>query len=156
MGSNSQAFKEWALHEDLTFTRSIDQHFDKRNGSNTNYDVGIDADDYLQSLLTAPNKEPLLPALGGLPFTLKKRVDEDIEGFKQASINPVFVFNGLDLACNDRTSIFRDSRKVAGTLSEAWRIYDEGKGDEAVAAFGQVCEYSAATVLQIFYHPDTQ
>lgn len=133
MGSNALAFKEWAVNEGITASGPIEQ---LRNRT-----VGIDAEDYLQSLLTAGNREPLLPALGGLPFTLKTRVDQDLDAFAEAEVVPVFVFNGLDLACHDTASVLTESRKASTTLTDAWNIYDQGKGEEAVSMFSKACEY---------------
>lgn len=133
MGSNALAFKNWAVNENVITTTPVEHFKGKR--------IGIDADDYLQSLLVSGNREPLLPAHGGQPFTLQKRVDEDLEGFQAAGIEPIFVFNGLDAACRDRTSILNDSRRASAVLNEAWQIYDQGKGEEAVANFGKACKY---------------
>ncbi|KAI7297485.1 hypothetical protein KC315_g18441, partial [Hortaea werneckii] len=54
--------------------------------------LAIDAEDYLHTLLTNPQtREPLLPALSGLPFALQKHVDESLQGFKDAGIDVVWV-----------------------------------------------------------------
>ncbi|KAK3703429.1 hypothetical protein LTR37_014419 [Vermiconidia calcicola] len=135
MGSNALAFKNWAVSENVVVTSPLEQFRDRR--------IGIDAEDYLHSLLFAGNREPLLPALGGQPFTLKKRVGEDLEGFRAAGIEPVFVFNGLDLACKDRISILNEGKKASTILNDAWNIYDQGKGEEAVNAFGRACIYKS-------------
>ena len=133
MGSNALAFKDWASSEDCVASAPVDQL--------RNVHVGIDAEDYLHSLLVTGSREPLLPALGGLPFSLKKRVDDDLLGFRDAGIEPLFVFNGLDLACKDRASILRESRKASGILESAWSTYDEGKGEAAVSLFGKACKF---------------
>ena len=129
----SVVFKEWATAENIAQACQIDQF---RAAC-----VGIDAEDYIHSLLISnPNREPLSPALGGLPFTLFKRVDEDLEGFREAGIEVIFVFNGLELACRDRASALRESRKAANVLSEAWTTYDNAEGEKAVSMFGRACE----------------
>jgi hypothetical protein len=87
--------------------------------------------------------EPLLPAHGGNGFTIKKRVDEDIARFRDAGIEPWFVFNGLDLASRDRASILNESRKAAKDLDAAWAIYDSGDGERAVQSFGRACKLGA-------------
>lgn len=132
MTSGGLAFKAWALTENVTTTSPTEQFRDKR--------IGIDAEDYLHSLLITGAREPLFPALGGRPFGLYRRVDVDIEGYRSAGIEPVFIFNGLDLACRDRTVILNESRKASNTLNEAWTIYDQGKGEEAVQQFGRACK----------------
>lgn len=131
MGSNALAFKEWAVRERLVYIHPVASFSAKV--------IGIDAEDYLRSLLITGNREPLLPALGGRPFCLWNRLDEDLEGYKANNIKPIFVFNGLDLACRSQASILDDSQKNSETLSKAWQIYDQGKGEEAVITFGKAC-----------------
>nr|OQO27427.1 hypothetical protein B0A51_07878 [Rachicladosporium sp. CCFEE 5018] len=141
MGLHTLAFKEWATHDGVTVSGKIDQLREKR--------VAIDAEDWLNTLLTAQTtREPLLPALGGLPFALKKHVNEHLEGFRNAGITPTFVFNGLDLACRDRAMIAKESRIAAASLDEAWRLYGESKADDAVAEFGKSCTYGTYHILR--------
>jgi len=81
-------FVEWAKAEGLETLGGIEQFKGAR--------VAIDAEDYLHSILTNPStREPLLPALGGLPFALQKNVDDDLKNFAEAGVIPIFVFNGL-------------------------------------------------------------
>lgn len=126
-------FKEWAHNTGALFSSDISEL--------EGVTVGIDAEEYLAGLLISEQREPLLPALGGLPFSLRDRVDQDIEHFSDAGIRPMFVFNGLDLACKDRASILRSSLRATENLESAWSIYDSGKGDEAVKAFGRACRF---------------
>lgn len=133
MGSNALAFKTWATNEKVVNNSPTEQFRNAR--------VGIDAEDYLHSLLITGNREPLLPALGGKPFCLWRRVDDDLEGYKAAGIEPWFVFNGLDLACRDRVSLQNESTKASHFLNEAWSIYDQGRGEDAVITFGKACMY---------------
>ncbi|KAK5133335.1 hypothetical protein LTR08_007860 [Meristemomyces frigidus] len=140
------AFTNWARAEGLESVATLD-HFAPCH-------IAIDAEDYLNNLLTTTaTREPLLPALGGLPFALQKHVDEDLASFKQAGITPLFVFNGLDVASRDRAMIGREAKKAAATLGEAWSIYDQGKGDEAVVAFGKACTYKTYHIVRwLQYH----
>ena len=143
MATDGLAFKQWAVNENVALSSSIEQIRDSR--------LGIDGEDYVHSLLiSTPNREPLLPALGGLPFTLHKRIDEDLQGFGEAGIDPIFVFNGLDLACRDRASVLRESRKAANILGDAWSTYDNAKGEEAVNMFGRACKFLKPRSLSIF------
>ncbi|KAI6912685.1 hypothetical protein D0869_08702 [Hortaea werneckii] len=110
--------------------------------------LAIDAEDYLHTLLTNPQtREPLLPALGGLPFALQKHVDESLQGFKDAGIDVVWVFNGLQSESQSGEAV-DEWRKASEGLSHAWRVYDEGKGDEAVVAFGKSCTYKTAHITR--------
>ena len=134
MGSNSLAFKTW-LKDEVNYIVTPLEPF---NGKT----IGIDAEDYLYSLLSPGGQapEPLLPAHGGNGFTIMKRIDEDLVRFRDAGITPWFVFNGLDLASRDRASILHESRKATTTLNDAWQVYDRGEGEGAVAGFGKACE----------------
>lgn len=134
MGSNSLAFKTW-LKEELVFFHQPLEAFRNRT-------IGIDAEDYLHSILQPGQQapEPLLPAHGGNGFTIKKRVDEDLARFREAGIRPWFVFPGLDLPSRDRSTIFGESQKAAKALDAAWGIYDEGNGEGAVQSFGRACK----------------
>lgn len=129
MSAHSLAFKDW-----VPYWGSGIAEF-------RGHSLGIDAEEYLAGLLISQNREPLLPALGGLPFSLKQRVDEDLQRFSDAGIRLTFVFNGLDHACRDRANILKASLRATETLESAWRIYDAGKGDEAVTAFGKACKF---------------
>ena len=133
MGSHSLAFKAWVKDEVIYCETPIDRF--------NNMTIGIDAEDYLHSILSPGNQapEPLLPAHGGNGFTIKKRIDEDLERLRGAGIRPWFVFNGLDLASKDRASVLNESRKATTILDEAWTIYDKGEGENAVIAFGKAC-----------------
>lgn len=133
MGSESLAFKEWAKSEGLLQSFPIDEGCRDK-------ELGIEAEDYLNTLLTnSQTREPLLPALGGLPFALKEHIDKDLDHFRQSGIIPTFVFNGLELGCRDRKTISKESQKAAQILDQAWSVYDQGRGDDAVVAFGKAC-----------------
>lgn len=133
MGPESLAFKDWAKSEGLLDSFPIDEGCKGK-------EIGIEAEDYLNSLLTnSQTREPLLPALGGLPFALKEHIDKDLDNFRHAGIIPTFVFNGLELGCRDRKTISKESQKAVQILDEAWRVYDQGRGDDAVIAFGKAC-----------------
>ena len=107
----SAAFKEWARSEGVVVSTSLGE-FDGTV-------VGFDAEDYLNTLLTNPQtREPLLPALGGLPFALEQHVNNDLENMKKAGIKPIFFFNGLEVACRDRKSIAKEGQKAVSVLEE--------------------------------------
>jgi len=48
----------------------------------------------------------------------------------------------VDVACKDRATISRECRKALKILDDAWSAYDNGRGEDAVTAFGKVCEYA--------------
>jgi hypothetical protein len=125
-------FRDWAQEESVLRFTKLDQFRGKR--------IAFDAEHYLHSLLTdAATKEPLLPALGGLPFAIRLNIDRDLKRYQTAGIAPTFVFNGLDVASRDRSAIASESKKAASTLAEAWSTYDQGNGDKAVGTFAHAC-----------------
>ncbi|TKA73403.1 hypothetical protein B0A55_04286 [Friedmanniomyces simplex] len=140
------AFKEWAQSESLEYNGKIEQ-FRKSC-------IAFDAEDYLDTLLTAAlSREPLLPALGGLPFALQKHVDDDLQRFRDAEIKPVFVFNGLQAASKDGAMVAREAKRAAKVLDDAWSIYDQGRGEDAVNAFGKACTYKTDHISRwLFAH----
>ncbi|KJX95519.1 xpg i-region protein [Zymoseptoria brevis] len=145
MSAESLAFKEWARAEGLVLSGDVAE-FDGAT-------IGFDAEDYLNSLLNnVSTREPLLPALGGLPFALQQHVDSDLSSLEDAGIKSIFMFNGLDIACHDRKSIMRESQKATKTLNEAWSVYDQGRGDDAVVAFGRACTYRTSHILRYLFH----
>ena len=130
MASN---FRQWLKDEVVYLVSPLDRFENKT--------IGIDAEEYLHSMLTPPEPpEPLLPAHGGNGFTIKKRIDEDLERFRENGIKPWFVFNGLDVANKNVASVMNEGRKAAAVLEEAWKIYDRGQGEDAVVCFGRVCK----------------
>lgn len=132
--AESLAFREWAKQEGLVQTVPIEQFNDAV--------IGYDAEDFVNILLSTEGREPLLPALGGLPFTLKTHIDRELENIKKyTKKTPLFMFNGVDLALHDRKTISKESEKAVRILDEAWRVYDNGDGDAAVRAFEKACKY---------------
>lgn len=133
MAAHAVAFKEWANSDGVSVSSPIEQ----LKGTL----IAIDAEDYVNSILVSSQREPLLPALGGLPFGLHKRIRDDLRRFREAEVDLVFVFSGMDLACRDRASIFRESRRAERALSEAWSTYDDGRSGPAVEAFGRTSKF---------------
>ncbi|QIW94828.1 hypothetical protein AMS68_000346 [Peltaster fructicola] len=133
------AFHEWATEQKLTRSSSLNE----LRGAQ----VAVDADDYVNRLLTdSVTREPLLPALGGLPMGIKKHVNSHLEIFREFDITPRFVFNGLDIAIKDRGTTSREARKVADSLNEAWTLYGQSRADAAVEEFGKSCTYRTSGV----------
>jgi len=99
--------------------------------------VGVEAADYLsQRILNhARAKEPLVPALGGLPLALKQHIEEDLESFQKADIEPWFVFSGLDITKQD--SPFGQKTDEAAVNANAWNLYDSHQAEASVAKFGE-------------------
>jgi hypothetical protein len=97
--------------------------------------LGIEADHYLQKLLTTtPSKEPLVVALGGFPFNLRNTVEADIDDLRKAGIKPIFVFKGFKTVPIEAPFTVND--EGLAQRSRAWELYDRGLANEAVEAFG--------------------
>ncbi|KAH7083840.1 PIN domain-like protein [Paraphoma chrysanthemicola] len=99
--------------------------------------VGIEAADYLANrILNHPRaKEPLVPALGGLPLALQHHIEDDLDAFKAAGIEPRFVFSGLDITKQDDP--FRQKQEEAAVNANAWNLYDSHQAEASVAKFGE-------------------
>ncbi|KAK9432702.1 temperature dependent protein affecting M2 dsRNA replication-domain-containing protein [Lipomyces doorenjongii] len=99
--------------------------------------LGIDAEYFFLQQLSPPGKkEPLLHALGGLPFSLKSCLEAFLHGLKGAGIKPVFVFKGIQLYRNERPFARPDLRQQK--RAEAWEAYDKAKGETAVNIFNEI------------------
>lgn len=104
----------------------------ERGGIDTlrNATVGFDAADFIDRLesysvpIPQPIKEALVPALGGLPFGLKKPLRIALKAFADAGITPFFVFDGLDLdSFETRENLFAQTSLAATQREEAWEFY---------------------------------
>lgn len=126
-------FKEWASKKNLIQKSKISD-FDTAT-------IGFDAEAYINNLLSNTNtREPLLPALGGLPFALTQHIDAELARLREANITPWFVFNGIEMAPRDRKTLLKEGQKAVKVLETAWEVYDQGRGDDAVANFGKICK----------------
>ncbi|KAF3037246.1 hypothetical protein E8E12_006634 [Didymella heteroderae] len=99
--------------------------------------VAIEAAHYLQHrILSHPRaREPLVPALGGLPLGMKQWIEEDLNTFESLQIEPWFVFSGLDIARPDDP--FQQKQREAGVNTLAWNLYDSNQAEASVAKFGE-------------------
>ncbi|KAF9700807.1 hypothetical protein EKO04_002054 [Ascochyta lentis] len=99
--------------------------------------VAIEAAHYLQHrILSHPRaREPLVPALGGLPLGMKQYIEEDLNTFESLQIEPWFVFSGLDITKSDDP--FQQKQREAGVNTVAWNLYDSNQAEASVAKFGE-------------------
>lgn len=99
--------------------------------------VGIEAAEYLnQRILNHPRaKEPLVPALGGLPLALAQHIEEDLAAFRSFEIEPYFVFSGLDIT--KQGNPFGHKTAEATVNADAWNLYDSHQAEASVARFGE-------------------
>lgn len=98
--------------------------------------IAIEADHYLERLMNVPpTKEPLLSAIGGLPFALENTVNSHIAAWRAEEIKPFFVFSGLDGYKQD--DVLEDAERNRDTHSQAWNMYEHQQPQEAVNTFGK-------------------
>ena len=95
--------------------------------------IGVDASYYLDLRLNKNSQEPLLHALGGFPYCLKRLVEDDILTLRQFDVSLVFVFNGLDFRNKEAPS----SQSAANQRAheDGWQHYLGGDADQTVADF---------------------
>ncbi|KAK6381369.1 hypothetical protein LTS17_004426 [Exophiala oligosperma] len=94
--------------------------------------IGVDASYYLD-LRVNNEVEPLKHALGGLPFTLKKAIEDDISLLRQHGVTLVFIFDGLDYVNKSAPdSLSGESRRAQ---EEAWHEYLSGNSKGTVSHF---------------------
>lgn len=102
--------------------------------------LGIEAADYIRKrIFNHPHeKEPLVPALGGLPIALEKQVTDDLKALEKLNIEPRFVFSGLDIT--DQEEPFRQKQEQVTVNANAWNLYDNHQAEASVAKFGESSE----------------
>ncbi|KAI5302343.1 alpha mannosidase-like protein, partial [Ascosphaera pollenicola] len=122
---------EWAGHRGLLQTLPL------QTLSNTA--LGIDASFYLdQHLNHYSHKEPLLPALGGFPFSLKQYIERELRVLRDNAVQPVFVFNGLESESRRKLSDRQngpEERESAKRVEHAWELYAKGDALQVVEVF---------------------
>ena len=102
--------------------------------------IAIDAETYVDKILSGEStKEPLLPALGGLPFLIESTLSDHIEQLRAAKIKVVFVFNGQ--GTNDQHKALQTALRHSKNVDEAWNLYNASDPEKAVAQFGNSCTF---------------
>ena len=98
--------------------------------------VAIDAEHFLQTsaLFKTGHCEPLVAALGGLPFTFEEVLASELKNFDKLKLEVEFIFPGVDVSLSDS----RERRRLQGVAinEEAWDLYDSNLADQSVEKFG--------------------
>ena len=144
--SSVQTFEEWAAPSICTYDLDDPRLQEKLNDSV----IGVDASYYLDLRLNKTSHEPLLHALGGFPYSLKKILDDDIQLLKTFKIKLMFVFDGLDFRNKEPPS----SRSVVNRRvhEDGWKHYSDRDPEQTLADFsraGKKPESSSSTKTSI-------
>jgi len=126
-------FQEWATSNGVLTKYSLSELSDRG--------LAIHAEEYINKIFLkdseATAREPLLSALGGIPFIIETTIDSHIKILRELNIKVIFVFNGLDP--NSQTKNLTSSLEHSKNSSEAWDLYNDSDPEEAVTKFGNSC-----------------
>lgn len=93
------------------------------------------------------HSEPLLAALGGLPYGLRSEIEADLENWKSNGVTPLFVFDGLYIIGQEDMAL-RIAKEATRHSDKAWESYQNAKTEQqlkdAVKGFGELGTYSGA------------
>lgn len=108
------------------------------------FTIAVEATWYLQHMLEE-DSEPLLSALGGLPYGLKAEIEGDLDSWKKHGLTPMFVFDGLYIIGQEDMAL-RISKNASRRSDKAWESYRDAKSEQqlkdAVKSFGELGTYS--------------
>ncbi|KAI9729123.1 MAG: hypothetical protein M1828_000208 [Chrysothrix sp. TS-e1954] len=112
--------------------------------------IAIEADWFLDRILTnPPAHEALLPALGGLPFGLKKCVNSELATLHDAGITPIFIFNGMQVGDSYRP--FHEANSIQRASAQAWDSYlKDMNAAQSVKAFSASGAHRASRFQKVF------
>jgi hypothetical protein len=131
-------FNEWAASAQLGRTDSFAELNERR--------LGIEAEDFIANILTtSPTKEPLLPALGGLPFGLEEIITSQVGILRRHGCQPYFIFSGV--TSNGQEERLQASTRATKSIANAWELYGASEPERAVAEFGTLCEYWSSLII---------
>lgn len=118
-------YVNWSRNEDLK--------------SFMNATILVEASHYIEAFIyhdATTTSEPLLTALGGCPFTLRKNIEADLDHWKANHMTPIFVFEGQSTVGKDEMAQ-RTAIRGAILNSEAFGHYEGNDVVRAVKTFGQ-------------------
>ncbi|KAG0254453.1 hypothetical protein BG011_005778 [Mortierella polycephala] len=95
--------------------------------------LGIDGNVWLKKIVSMAASEQYLAGIGGTPSCMRKVIEKELEGFKAASIHPLFVFSGLALIRKDKPYV-NDDAKIA-KRNAAWDAVNSGKMELALSSW---------------------
>ncbi|KAF9108378.1 hypothetical protein BGX29_000631 [Mortierella sp. GBA35] len=95
--------------------------------------LGIDGNVWLKKIISQAASEQFLAGIGGTPSCMRKAIEKELEGFKAASIHPLFVFSGLALIRKDKSYV-NDDPKIS-KRNAAWDAVNAGKMELALSSW---------------------
>ncbi len=108
--------------------------------------IGVDASHYLNLRLNGTSNEPLLNAIGGIPYTLKAVLRDDLESFQAVDATLIFVFGGLDY----KNKELYTSPRTTATLKahrDGWKEYYNKENGKDLAAERTLKAFAKASTL---------
>ncbi|KAK3810924.1 MAG: temperature dependent protein affecting M2 dsRNA replication-domain-containing protein [Benniella sp.] len=117
---------EYMTGKDLVSVRSLSMLKDHR--------IGIDGNVWLKKITQAAS-EQYQAGIGGIPSGMRKAIEKELEGFKAASIHPLFVFSGLALIRKEKPIINDDARILK--RNTAWSAVNSGDMGLAMSSWSE-------------------
>ena len=109
--------------------------------------MGVDASHYLDLRLNSPTAiEPLLNAVGGIPYTLKAALRGDLEAFQAVGATLIFVFDGLDYKNKELYTSPR-SNATSKAHKDGWKEYYNKENGTEVAAERTLKAFAKASMF---------
>ena len=120
------------------------------------YTVAVEATWYLQRMLEV-HSEPLLSALGGLPYGLSCEIEADLDNWKAHGVTPMFVFDGLYIIGQEDMAL-RIAKEASRRSDKAWESYQNAKTEQqlkdAVKGFGELGTHSETSDQHLLFCAD--
>ena len=107
--------------------------------------IGVDAACWLRRILYQSAKEPCVMAMGGLPLSFERALEQELQLFKQYNIHLVVVFNGIMPLRKERPFSSEDRRPIS--RQAGWDAFARDRMDNAMSSWS-----SAGTVAQADLH----
>ncbi|KAL6451845.1 MKT1 Post-transcriptional regulator MKT1 [Candida maltosa Xu316] len=84
--------------------------------------IGIDVEHYLSRIYTH-KKEQYLPAIGGIPTSLRDYIKSDLQVFQEFHIKPIFVISGLRIQLQSKTYKTNELNPAEQHIDNIWKKF---------------------------------
>ncbi|KAK9479965.1 temperature dependent protein affecting M2 dsRNA replication-domain-containing protein [Lipomyces japonicus] len=109
--------------------------------------VGIDAEYFLEQIIRS-HKDPMAPAIGGLPTKFESSIDSFLSVLKAENITPLFVLKGLDVVSSRKP--FSEVDATEQKRNEAWDVYNRRLSSEIVKSFSALDSIPVSETTRLF------